>query len=61
MNKELPNSVWFCGYVDGNGSKGVDHMHKKRGKVWDWTTTVTSTGLTIETNAGGFKSLEHYK
>lgn len=34
---------------------------KKKGKVWDWTTTVTATGLTIETNAGGFKALETYK
>ena len=31
--KKLLNSVWFCGYVDGNRSKGVDHMHKKREKV----------------------------
>lgn len=34
---------------------------KKKGKVWDWTTTITQTGLVIETNAGGFKALETYK
>jgi len=34
---------------------------KKKGKVWDWTTTVTASGLTIETNAGGMKAVEYYK
>jgi len=33
----------------------------KKGKVWDWTSTVTPNGLTIETNAGGLKAVEYYK
>ena len=34
---------------------------KKNGKVWDWTVTFSDSGLTIETNAGGFKATEYYK
>merc|ERR1719219_432940 len=34
---------------------------KKDGKVWDWTLTFSDAGLTVETNAGGFKATEYYK